>query len=132
MPPTKKKFGATDKIRIAVKSQHRGRRSWVNWREAGKEPKLEEAKTLLLHALGEMAGAFATSKVGRGPDGRLDQTTSFIVWDMIENGNRFLNHVRDSAGDNQTFLFVNILYAHAHEYVFGAPRVWQFTAVPGR
>jgi hypothetical protein len=86
----------------------------------------------LLNALGETAGAVATSKVGRGPDGRLDQTTSFIVWDMIENRNRFLNHVRDSAGDIQTFLFVNVLYAHANEYVFGAPRVWQFAAAPGR
>jgi hypothetical protein len=131
MPPTKEKFGATDKMRIAVKSQTAGRKSWIDWREAGKEPKLEEAKKLLLHALGEMAGAFATSKVGRGPDGRLDQTTSFIVWDMIENRNRFLNHVRDSAGDIQTFLFVNILYAHAHEYVFGAPRGWQFATAPG-
>jgi hypothetical protein len=132
MPPTKKKFAAADKLRTAGKSQTAGRKSWVDWREAGKEPKLEEAKALILHALGETAGAVATSKVGRGPDGRLDQTTSFIVWDMTENRNRFLNDVRDSAGEIQTFLFVNILYAHAHEFVFGAPRVWQFDAAPGR
>jgi hypothetical protein len=132
MPPTKKKFGATDRMRIAVKWQHAGRKSWVDWREAGKEPKLEEAKKLLLDALGEMAGAVATSKVGRGPDGRLDLTTSFILWDMIENANRFFNHVHDSAGDIQTFLFVNVLYTHAHEYVFGAPRALQIAATPGR
>jgi hypothetical protein len=132
MPPNKKKFRATDKMRIAIKWQASGRKSWVDWREAGKEPKLEEAKKLLLHALGGMGGAVATSKVGRGPDGRLDQTTSFILWDLIENANRFFNHVRDSGGDIQTIPFVNILYAHAHECVFGARRVWQVAAAPGR
>jgi hypothetical protein len=122
MQPTKKRFGAGDKMRIAVKRKAAGRKSWVNWRESGNEPRLEEAKKLLLHALGEMAGAAATSKVGRGPDGRLDQTTSFILWDMIENASRFLNHVRDSAADIETLIFVNTLYTHAHEYVFGSPR----------
>lgn len=83
---------------------------WLDWREAGKEPGLEEAKEILLSELGDNSEIISKAKLD--PSGQLDANTSFIIWDLIENARRLL----DYSGD---FSFINDLYAQAYQYVSG-------------
>jgi hypothetical protein len=141
---TKKELGAAEKPRLALKCQAADRQNWMKWRESGKEPNLAEAKELFIHkfsgddASDEVHHAIV-SRITLKPSGGLDDCTSFILWDLIENASQIVDHVEEhvfldhlfaqaheivserygDVGDIHTF-FVNTLYAEAQGYVSGA------------
>jgi len=141
---TKKKLGAAEKLRIARKWQAADRKNWANWREAGKEPSIEDARDLFLIGLCKDGASddvkrVTVSRITLKASGSFDDCTSFILWDMIENASLIVNYIKvhvsayhllwqtaeitseryGEVGDIHTF-FINRLYTEAQEYVSGA------------
>lgn len=109
MIQTKKKLPPAEKLRIALNWQAETRQRWEKWRDDGKEPSVKETREIFSSALPrydvrEDFQENLVSNVKRDPSGRLDTCTSFIVWDMIENGSQIAGYVFECTERTTTLL----------------------------